>query len=171
MSLTLDEWEGQDLPPLNPREVQLAGLAGHLHRTYVNRRTGQRVNILLVCRPSGPISVHPPDVCYQGAGYRLFDAPVRHDVSGSEPAAQFWVGDFVKPSATLPSHLRIYWAWSADGTWHAPDEPRLSFGRRPALCKLYVIRTTTRAQEPLLQDPANDLLKVLLPEMRKCIFS
>ena len=46
-----------------------AALAGSLQRQYVNRRTGQKVAVVLVCGRFGPVSIHTPEACYGASGY------------------------------------------------------------------------------------------------------
>ena len=75
--------------PTTRRTMARAGIKGCVYRRYRNPRTGESVSVLLVCGRGGPISVHTPDVCYAGAGYRptarsepkevdLGDGPKRH---------------------------------------------------------------------------------------------
>ena len=54
-------------------------MTGYLLRTYTHRISGETFQVLLVCGKPGPTSLHPPDVCYQGAGYGT-DAQELHAV-------------------------------------------------------------------------------------------
>src|SRR3954451_18636542 len=73
------DWNGQELA-LDPRQLTMAEIAGHVTRRYVNRRSGAAVTVLLVCGRPGPISVHTPDICYAGAGYELAGPPTRESL-------------------------------------------------------------------------------------------
>jgi hypothetical protein len=162
-----------------PEEMAGARVAGYRVRRYENRRKGQSVTVLLVCGRAGPVSVHTPDLCYPDAGYELIEGPVHvalgpsvvSSVSSAKspgPGAQFQAGTFGKSSVTgeTAGALRIIWGWNATGAWQAPDNPRWSFARYPALYKLYVVRET-RARESFRpeEDPCVDFLKVFLPEL------
>src|SRR2546430_980812 len=68
--VTIQGWHGQALQ-LGTKELQAAEIKSHLYRTYTHETTGQTVSVILVHGRSGPISVHQPTVCYQGAGYEL----------------------------------------------------------------------------------------------------
>src|SRR5439155_15150223 len=127
--------------------------------------------ILLVCGRPGPVSVHTPDVCYEGVGYEMAAAPVRYAArEGSSAApAQFWMADFEKQRAAVPVRLRILWSWHAAGAWQAPDDPRLTFARFPVLYKLYVIREMASGDERLEEDRCGEFLGQLLPEFRNSI--
>ena len=169
--LKIGDWEGQD-QEINPRDLEKAEAVGWLWRTYVHRRTGNAVSILLLCGRSGPIAVHPPDVCYRGAGYEPVSV-VRHQlpVESSSSPPEFMVGHFQKQEAAVLQHLRILWAWSATGPWMAPEHPRWTFARHPALFKLYVLRQLPRGDEKLEDDPVVEFIRLLVPELQKALFS
>ena len=40
--------------------------AGTVSRVYMNRRTGQRVDMFVIVGPSGPTAEHTPEVCVGG---------------------------------------------------------------------------------------------------------
>jgi hypothetical protein len=168
--LSVGDWQGE-ARELDARQSAHAEITGHLWRRYVNRRTGAEVTVLLVCGRAGPVALHPPEVCYGGAGYHLAGEKVRHAVAAEAlgAPAEFWAGQFQKDGA-VPQPLRILWAWSADGRWVAADSPRLSFARSPALYKLYVVREMPRADEPLANDPCPEFLKAFLPQLNGRLF-
>jgi hypothetical protein len=171
LPLTVGEWEGEAMA-VDTRGRAMAGVAGHLARRYRNRLNGGAVSVLLVCGRPGPVAVHTPDVCYDGAGYDLAAPPARFAVSSDPalPPAEFWVADFLRVESAVPTRLRIFWAWSADGAWNAPDNPRLAFARFPALYKLYVLREAAVAGERPEDEPCTEFLRRLLPELAKCLF-
>ena len=166
--ITVEDWDGTT-GELDDRQMKVAELSGARVCDYVNRRTGSVVSSLLVCGRPGPVSVHTPELCYVGIGYELMGTRSRF----RDPAlagVELWVCDFHKPRAITPDRLRIFYAWSSNGTWSAPDSPRLAFFREPALYKLYVTRKLLQAEEPLEDDPAIDFLKVFLPQLEKNVF-
>jgi len=166
---TLDDWE---MAPTADGK-QFKGAAGYLYRQYVHKRTGQKVTLFMVCDRPGPVSIHTPDVCYGAVGYEVMK-PTRFSprLAEAEPAASFWTARFKKQTASEASDLRIFWAWSATGSWEAADDPRLAFARQPALFKLYLIREALGTEEvPLDQDPCMQLMRQLLPEFRRTLFA
>jgi len=160
----LGDWRSQSAT-LDARQMEVARIDGYLLRNYVNRKTGDELQMLLVCGQPGPIAAHTPDVCYAGAGYIQKGKLEKKKVDGNE----FVVGNFAK-GPPLPDPLCIWWAWSADGHWMAPDYPRLAFGRNTsALCKLYVVRRITPGHEAAVEDSTEDFLRVMLPELKHCL--
>jgi hypothetical protein len=163
---TIGDWQGQDVP-VDARSLQVAEVSGCLARTYVDRRTGAAVEVVLVCGRPGPIAVHTPDVCLRGSGHSLVAAPVKY---GAAPA-EFWTARFRKAEAATPTYLRIFWAWNAGGGWQASASPRLDFARHPALYKLYVVRVQAGPEESLDRDPCTGFLPLLLPELGRALFA
>jgi hypothetical protein len=117
--------------------------------------------------------VHTPDVCYPGAGYEPKAPPSRWDVTlaPGKQVAEFWAGTFVKPQSNGGNHiLRILWSWSADGVWTAPDNSRVAFASKAAICKLYVIRPMAEENERRDNDPCNEFIRAFVPELNRTLF-
>jgi hypothetical protein len=164
------DWHGEE-QDLGPDGIRGTGAAGFCCRRYENRRSRQTVTVLLLCGRPGPVSVHTPDVCYEGAGYKMVGVPtaVGVPVGGEVPEAPFKTARF-KGSVALPSELRVFWSWQAGGAWQAPEDPRLAFARQPALYKLYVIRRqAATAKGRPEEDPAVAFLKVFLPALDEAL--
>jgi hypothetical protein len=99
----------------------------------------------------------------------MLGEPTRYEVARpGEPPAEFQVARFRKEGGGERRHLRIFWSWLPwGGTWQAPDNPRLAFGRAPALCKLYIVREMTSPNESLEDEPAIGLIRLLLADLGK----
>jgi hypothetical protein len=163
------DWTSTEVP-LEPKVLRVAEAAGHVSRSYANGKTGDRVDVLLLCGPAGPIASHTPDVCYAGNGFTMKGNPARKTVALPQgAAATYWSAAFERPSDAGP--LRVCWTWGVDGDWQASANPRAEFALRPALYKLYVSRPerpreTTGASAP---DPIHEFLVAFLPEVRKAL--
>ncbi len=72
------EWQSED-SELDPRQARQGDIRGSLLRRYSNRRTGELLNVLLVCGRSGPIAVHSPEVCLGGSGFQLSKPSIGRD--------------------------------------------------------------------------------------------
>lgn len=112
--------------------------AGVIVRGYVNETTGERVKVALLLGPTGPMSVHTPDVCYSSSAYTLDQPAVRRlwDRQGT-PSHSLWRTVF-RSTDIEGTRLCVYHGWSDGGPWVAADNPRVSFADRPFLCKLQV---------------------------------
>jgi hypothetical protein len=160
----LGEWKSEPRE-LDARQLEVAGVKEYSSRVYTNRKTGSTVQMLLICGAPGPISVHEPSVCYAGAGYGQ-SGDLQKVAAGND---EFKAGKFIK-GPPKPDALRILWAWSTDGRFQIPDNPRRAFGRNtPALFKLYVIRQVGPEDGNGKKDSSEEFLEVLLPELKRCL--
>jgi hypothetical protein len=163
------DWQGQDLE-LDHWQVEQGEIDGYLMRHYVNQVTGEGFTVLIVCGRPGPIALHPPDICYQGAGYQPAKPPQRVAIDAAGVTAEFWQGDFRKPDAPVPDRLDIRWSWSATGEWRASNSARMEFARHPALYKFYLVRKILGDNAPAAGDPGAAFLQQFLPELNRQLF-
>jgi hypothetical protein len=163
------DWVGKD-ESLDADAMTVGGIKGAVYRRYKNPRTGESVAVLVVCGRGGPISVHTPDVCYAGAGYRQLAPEKRREVKPDDgPAGEFAVAKFRK-LGVVPAELEIYWAWSRDGaTWQAPVNTRAALARYPALYKMYVVREYVPGSQAEGLDSCQNFLRRALPDIRQAL--
>jgi hypothetical protein len=169
LPMTFGDWDGR-AKKLDDRTLALAEATGYVRRQYVNRRTGNTVALLILCGRPGPLSVHSPEICYDGSGYEEVGGRTKY-TEPETPAAEFWVYRFRKRDSAIPMYLRVLYSWGAAGAWRAVETPRLAFARQPLLYKMYVVRELTDPDEPLKDDPALDFIRILLPQLQKGLFS
>ena len=159
------DWEGETVTMRGSEE---AGIAGHICRRYVNRRTSEAVTLFLVCGRPGPISIHTPDVCYGACGFTI-GMPSKFRDGDNE----FWTVDMVRKRASERTRMRAFWAWSATaGEWAAADNPRLHFASAAVLFKVYFLHELTGVADASAErDPAVDLMHQLLPGIQATLTS
>lgn len=165
--VTVGDWDSQPME-LDPRELALTDAEGYLQRRYIHRDTGVAVTVLILCGRPGPVCIHTPDVCYAGAGYRQTGPAKLCEISPG--SAQFQVLDFTKVNVAAPTTLRIFLSWGYDKQWKVPTNPRMTFAAYPYLYKLYAVREAAKPGEPLEQDPAEELLQQLMPQLQEVLF-
>jgi hypothetical protein len=164
-------WKGTDLTADDA--VRRAAEASHiLHRVYTNQATGQAVAVLLLVGPPGPMSVHMPEYCYAGLGYRQTGEVIRTtlaQVDGKRAEFRKLVMDRQIPTGFV-ERITVYHSWNDGEGWTAPAAPRLTFAGAPFLYKLYV--TTMPAPLKLSQsvpDPCPDFLSEFCPLVHQLI--
>jgi hypothetical protein len=90
----------------------------------------------------------------------------------SSAGARFWTADATKSNNTDETWVRIYWGWNGGGGWAAPEDSRLTFDRRYAvLHKLYVIREMGGGSASPKNEPCEEFLNALLPELDRSLFA
>jgi hypothetical protein len=164
---TIGEWQGTD-GEVDPSQLTTAEAVGHVLRKYVHRDSGAEVSVFILCGRPGPMSVHSPSICYGGIGFEPEkESHYNVPAEGEVPEADFNRLDLVKHERVTPTRLRVYYAWNSGGRWTAPSNPRLKFGGVGALYKMYVIYRPAPGSESAETDPAQDLLRELLPELQR----
>jgi hypothetical protein len=168
LPLTVGEWEAQ---PLKGEAKSTEAIAGELNRRYVHRKNGSEVTVVIFAGLPGPVSIHTPDVCYGAAGFKV-ESPARYRLAAEDgsPGGSFWTADLHKARVTQELHQRIFWAWTARGTWQAADDPRLAFAGERVLFKMYLVRPMHSPSEPIEGDACLQLLRELLPQLAKNLF-
>jgi hypothetical protein len=132
------DWQLLKKEPIDDSTVQMLSCAGYVNRQYVNRKTGENISLAIMLGPSGPISVHTPEVCYSSRAYSIRDARKPVSISDSDGHNHsFWNISF---RANTPSteELRVYYAWYGKRGWEASKWPRFEFAGRPLLFKLQI---------------------------------
>jgi hypothetical protein len=168
-------WTSTEVP-IPEKILRVAEAAGHVSRTYSNRKNGARVGVLLLCGPTGPIGAHEPQYCYAGNGFDMSGEPQTKDIAvpGGETAT-YWTVLFEKRSELSEHPIRVCWMWSAGGAWKASTDPRTEYALRRALYKLYVTRSEPRLAGGAPRSPAVatdsivDFLTDFLPEVNKAL--
>jgi len=161
------DWNGEDVS-YDEESLAHAGIRGGVFRRYTNPKTGESISMMIVCGRGGPITVHTPDICYATAGFRQLTAEQKKEVdTGASQRDSFYVARFGNPTAVAPTQMEIYWTWSRDGrTWRAPDNPRFSFARAPALYKMYVVREFAPKSRAEALETNEEFIRQALPVIR-----
>jgi hypothetical protein len=139
LEIRFQDWQPTEVPtemPTNERSIATS-------RRYQSVSTSQSGVVTIISGIPGSVSTHTPDVCYVGSGYRILRGPSKETIQLPDGGtAVVYSADFEKRSATKSDRVRVRWAWSTDGAWIAPDNPRWQFARQlnsvPVLYKLYV---------------------------------
>jgi len=148
------DWVSTDRK-MDPRIQRIAGATGYMDRHYRNQKTGQVVDVLMLCGPSGSIAAHTPDICFAGIGYAMKEpTPVRRNLSvpSMEPMT-YWSARFEKDGPNYPT-LLVNWAWGVHGEWSASEAPRREFMLQHSLYKLYVTKRVAETDKDAIQAAA-----------------
>lgn len=138
----LGDWQPGPATPVNERDIPKGTQA--TSRQFLNGKANKRAVASVTSGTPGIVAAHTPDVCFLGSGYRLKNPPSKQTLPlANGGSVTFYVADFEKTTASGTEAVRCRWAWTADGTWYAPDYPRLFFAQSqvnlPVLYKLYVV--------------------------------
>jgi|SRR5579864_1414367 len=168
---TLGDWHGE-ARPFDAEDLKRSGIKGHSSYQYRNTLTGERVSLLIVCGPFGPISVHTPDICYDAAGYKAASAQNPKSITLDKGrTVSVWAQRFNAPttSASQSPQIEVNWVWNGGKGWMAPENSRWTFSGYPFLYKLYVVRDVSGSTADQKKDPTVSFLQVFLPELERIL--
>jgi hypothetical protein len=169
---TVGEWDGT----ITKRDVEIKTIrnsGAFVLARYVNRRTGEIVDVSLICGRPGTLSLHPPTICFPAHGYQEKKGAIKSEFPAekSTPKSAWMVADFVRPILAGEERIHILWCYGVDGEWIAPDNPRISLAGRQAVYKLYLSRVGVGEEFQAQKDPSIAFMKVLLPELSNALFA
>jgi len=169
---TLGPWRGEDQPQ-DPKQFKASGCRKAISRSYVNEETNEVVDIYLVCGETRHVTKHTPDWCYVGAGFTMQGDPetVRATIAGLEEPVEFLTCVFRKETQAGSQTIRIFWTFSDDSVWVAPDPPRIFLARRPALYKVYLIAPVRFGEQRPQESHALEFAKVFFPTVQPLLFT
>jgi hypothetical protein len=176
LQVNLEGWD-QDLSSLGPRAIAQANLSGVWTCRFTNLSKTEAFSIFIGCGLPGPVSVHGPEACYPGAGFRMMESPkkVAFEFPGALPAGEFLTCRFEKPGPAGDNRIQIYWSWCADGKWQIPANPRLAFGGKSVLHKLYVVQAISpdgsQAEKEKREKRAAKFIEALIPQIHRALFT
>ncbi len=169
---------GRDLPPrLGPWRLvkslpleegvgQSLRCAAHLHGIYTSDQTGDSLVIAVLAGPSGPLTVHTPEICYSANDYELAGQRQQWNVTDQRGQQHsLWQIHANSRHSTRPN-LRILYGWSKGDQWQAVRGPRFALAGLPVLYKLQLAGPALDTRSPQERDPCEDFLARFLAEIQ-----
>jgi hypothetical protein len=162
-------WRLQSSEELPDNIKDMLECTGYILRTYADPHTGQRVDVTVLAGPSGPMSVHIPEICFTSQNHTTLE-PRKHvsvrDSTGAE--SEFWMLNF-RSRDLEPKTLRVYYGWTTDGRWTAPTSPRFTFATSPHLYKIQLAAYLPPGQAAKSDDPCRKFLHDFVPVVKRCM--
>lgn len=162
-------WRLQSSEALPEDVKKMLECTGSVVRTYVDRKTGQAVDVMVLVGPSGPISAHTPEVCFSSQNYTIVESRKRVSIrSPSGPENEFWALTF-RSNDLAARTLQVYYGWSTDGRWSAPTQPRFRFATSPYLYKIQLSAYRRNGHSTSTNDLCRTFLEDCLPAIEGCL--
>jgi len=156
-------WRMHESEELSENVAQTLECAGYVFRTYVNDQTGDTVRMVVLLGPSGPTSIHDPEICYSGTGQKLLGVRERVAVETADGnRGEFWSVKF-QSSDVDAALLHVYYGFSTGGRWQAVDNPRFRYATRPYLYKIQVAAYAPHDNQEETEDVCHRFLQDLIP--------
>ena len=162
---TVGAWQLEKSEPFEPAVAEILECAASTRRLYRHRETGKAISVALQVGPSGPTSVHTPDVCLSSQDYEEIREREKIQVlSPGHGGGSFWKADY--RARTLDGGAaHLVYAWSTGEGWVAAQRPRFEFVGHRLLYKLQLSSPYNELDEDKGDEVYTDFLETLLPEL------
>jgi EpsI family protein len=161
----LGDWEGRD-EALDPQIARTTGSTDVVTRVYVHRRTGTRLEALLLYGPSTEMKVHTPENCYAAAGFTQPSGAEARTVKVKGGSAwPFHALICTKGEGGQADTEEVYYTWRYEGQWTPGLVTQKRFERIPGMLKIQLGRRLQTGEAAIVGNPCEDFLAHLMPEL------
>jgi len=130
------DWRLQSESEMDPESIRQLEPAAYVSGTYVNEKTREAVNVMVVLGPYGRIAVHTPEVCMGSQTFTILQKRQTTSVQDRHGQShEFW-GVTFRTTDVAQRLVRVYYGWSTGGDWSAPANARYAFVGSPYLYKV-----------------------------------
>lgn len=143
----------------------------YLNASFVNSEVPSlQINGFIILGPPGPVAVHTPEICYSSKDYDITDERERVRIFPKGPQEdEFW-GLTLRSKQVDADILRVYYAWTSEGPWTAPDIPRITYGGGSKLYKMQLAVKLPPDAKLEQGDACQEFLKAFLPVVNGQLF-
>jgi hypothetical protein len=164
---TIGSWELEEAREVSEGVFNVLRCSGFLDRVYVNRDTGERVEVYLIVGPAGPVSVHQPEICFKNHSHKQRGEREKVQIEERQLTDHLWALTFDPAEGNIDGQItRVYYAWTDGLEWQAPRDARFAFAGRPYIYKLQVSASLPVSASLEERDPCRAFLDELLPIAR-----
>lgn len=160
------KWELQSTEKMSNDVLAVLECSGYFVRDYRNEETGQSVMVAVLVGPSGPISLHTPEICYSSRDYTLQGKSQRVSIPSGGNKDEFWAATF-RTNNLEADMLSVYYGWSTGRNWTADDDPRFAFAASPFLYKIQLASPLPPGSDAEDRTICRQFLSDFLPVLRR----
>jgi hypothetical protein len=130
------DWRLQSESEMDPESIRQLEPAAYVSGTYVNEKTREAVNVMVVLGPFGRIAVHTPEVCMDSQAFTIVQKRQATPVPDRDGQPHAFWGVTFRTTDVSQRLVRVYYGWSAGDGWSAPENARYAFVGSPYLYKV-----------------------------------
>ena len=156
---------------LDPDVKATLQCVGDLQGIYTSEQTGDTIVVAVLAGPSGPLSVHTPEVCFVASDYELATDRKQFAVTDERDQSHtLWQIHANSRHSTRPN-LRVLYGWNRGEKWEAVSGPRFALAGLPLLYKVQLAAPPLDQQTNQDNDPCHDFLKRFLAAIQPRLMS
>jgi hypothetical protein len=166
---TMGDWASRvdEDGQLDPAVAAFAGSSDYIMRTYLDKKSGDKITALALYGQSVKVFGHSPDVCYPAAGYELVKEAVDREMSvpGLKGTIHYRWSIFMKRVNGISHYQETYHTFYFNGEWLAdPKDQWKSFRYHPSMYRILIDRPVSGLSDEAHQ-PTEDLLRQFIREI------
>jgi hypothetical protein len=166
---TLGDWQSvkENDDQLDPEVSRIAGSTDHIVRTYVDRKSGERISTLAIYGLANQVHLHTPDACYPATGHQLVRGPVDRElrVPGVEVPIHYRWAVYMKRIGGVGHYVEAYHCFLYDNEWMPNASHKWkSFRYRPGMFKIQLARELSSISDEV-HGPSEALLGSFIREI------
>ncbi len=127
-----------------------------VQRTYVNEKSGESVEVLIIYGLASSVFAHTPDACYPAIGFKSLPSGDQENdipVPNNPMSAQFRRQHFLKSKAGQTVYREVYYSFENAGQWRYDMEKHWkAFRFHPGMFKVQVQCQGGRTDESSVKD-------------------
>jgi hypothetical protein len=168
--LEVGDWTGEVQTETDPEILKAAGAERIMTITYRNSKTEEVVHVNLVCARLQDIFYHTPERCYKAHGFDQQTDTQERQIDCNGTPTQFRTATFKRTTDRSKENLRIFWSWTAHGTWEAPSSPKWRYSGERALFKVYVENSADGQGASIDNAASVKFIREYIPALNKALF-
>lgn len=165
----IGEWEMLSEVELDEASANQLQPLAIVNRVYFNRSTQRQANVFVLLGPTGPTAVHTPDICFNSRNYRKLGKRRVTKVSPESRLGSKCFQTQFQSRDVNTTYLDTWYAWTVDGTWQAPEQPRYHFANNRYLFKIQIV-TRYATRDELDNEAMTDFVKTIDETLRRQVF-
>jgi hypothetical protein len=135
------DWKLLSTEELSPGILSEFNCQSYYSHTYLNRVTGEQVNVLLFLGLPGPLFRHAPEVCYSGRNTLIGEPEIVEIKMENGKLYNMRLLHYAS-SNTIRPRFSVLYGFNAGAEWfNLPKFPRIELGALPLLYKLQILST------------------------------
>jgi hypothetical protein len=167
---TMGTWHMVDAADaqLDPEIARIAGSSDHIIRNYMDEKSGEIVNVLVLYGLANSVFAHTPDVCYPAAGYQPVDAPTDHEfhLTGWTVPVRFRSAFFSKQVGGIRQYQDVCYTFLHNGQWLPEVQSRWKLFRyHPGMFKVQLQHPASAPSKVTENSPNESLLREIVQEI------
>jgi hypothetical protein len=163
--LRIGDWVGEE-GKLDSRTANTAGALDSISRTYLDPRTGVRLQVLVLYGPAERLKFHAPTVCFPAAGFEQDGLRRPLAIPSGDREIPFLSVSYRKARGGGDETREVVWSWHYRDRWSTELKAKRYMERIGGMFKVHIERLVAPDERLEAQsNPTRRFLERFMPEI------